>query len=243
MHTCTGDELQRRLATQLAMMGRACDHVYLSAARFDADPNDNQLKTLTLQVQRMVLESGRWHAVGGFAHAIGGAALMQAQRAQTDQERALTMIKWLWNGKKGVAHLGTDKAFLGLRGLLSYGSDMKAAVSPFAAATTAVAQLAMSLITGELTLGEWLEKITAQVSNACSEVLSGVEDQLRRVLNLPHEMAVQLVADMPEIVPPAEALDSKALDKVISWRGFARIYTHTYICKLYICTHPCICHL
>ena len=99
---------------------------------------------MMLQVQRIVFESGRWHGAAGFAHAVGAAALVQTRHLQTmpsAAEARLKMIRWLWEGQDDASRFGPAQAFLGLRGWMSYGSDMKAVVSPFAAACTAVTQL------------------------------------------------------------------------------------------------------
>ena len=169
MHPCVaGDELQRHLATQLALLGRACDYVYLSAARLQATQDD--LHVMMLQVQRIVFESGRWHGAAGFAHAVGAAALVQTRHLQTipsAAEARLKLIRWLWDGQDGASLFGPTQAFLGLRGWMSYGSDMKAVVSPFAAACTAVTQLAVSLLTEECTMSEYIESLTMYASNAC----------------------------------------------------------------------------
>ena len=199
-----GDELQRHLATQLALLGRACDNVYLSAARLQAPQDD--LHVMMLQVQRKVFESGRWHGAAGFAHAVGAAALVQTRHLQTTPtaaEARLKMIRWLWKGQDGASRFGPTQAFLGLRGWMSYGSDMKAVVSPFAAACTAVTQLAVSLLTEECTLSEYIESLTMYASNACTEVLSGIEHQLERTLQGPCEKVEKKVAQLTEESDPS----------------------------------------
>ena len=205
MHPCVaGDELQRHLATQLALLGRACDYVCLSAARLQATQDD--LHVMMLQVQRMVFESGRWHGAAGFAHAVGAAALVQTRHLQTmpsAAEARLKMIRWLWEGQDDASHLGPAQAFLGLRGWMSYGSEMKAVVSPFAAACTAVTQLAMSLMTEECTLDEYIESLTMYASNACTEVLSDIEHQLERTLHGPYEKVAKKVARLTEESDPS----------------------------------------
>ena len=210
MHPCVaGDELQRHLATQLALLGRSCDYVCLSAARLQATQDD--LHVMMLQVQRMVFESGRWHGAAGFAHAVGAAALVQTRHLQTmpsAAEARLKMIRWLWEGQDDALRFGPAQAFLGLRGWMSYGSEMKAVVSPFAAACTAVTQLAMSLMTEECTLDEYIESLTMYASNACTEVLSDIEHQLERTLHGPYEKVAPLVARL------TEESDPSALSKV-----------------------------
>ena len=210
MHPCVaGDELQRHLATQLALLGRACDYVCLSAARLQATQDD--LQVMMLQVQRMVFESGRWHGAAGFAHAVGAAALVQTRHLKTmpsAAEARLKMIRWLWEGQDDALRFGPAQAFLGLRGWMSYGSEMKAVVSPFAAACTAVTQLAMSLMTEECTLDEYIESLTMYASNACTEVLSDIEHQLERSLHGPYEKVAPLVARL------TEESDPSALSKV-----------------------------
>lgn len=210
MHPCVaGDELQRHLATQLALLGRACDYVCLSAARLQATQDD--LHVMMLQVQRMVFESGRWHGAAGFAHAVGAAALVQTRHLQTmpsAAEARLKMIRWLWEGQDDALRFGPAQAFLGLRGWMSYGSEMKAVVSPFAAACTAVTQLAMSLMTEECTLDEYIESLTMYASNACTEVLSDIEHQLERTLHGPYEKVAKKVARL------TEESDPSALSKV-----------------------------
>ena len=210
MHPCVaGDELQRHLATQLALLGRACDYVCLSAARLQA--TQVNLQVMMLQVQRMVFESGRWHGAAGFAHAVGAAALVQTRHLKTmpsAAEARLKMIRWLWEGQDDALRFGPAQAFLGLRGWMSYGSEMKAVVSPFAAACTAVTQLAMSLMTEECTLDEYIESLTMYASNACTEVLSDIEHQLERSLHGPYEKVAPLVARL------TEESDPSALSKV-----------------------------
>ena len=77
-----GEELQRRLSVQLAMLGRMCDYIWLRASRPDAD-QDATLDGAILQCQVHALGSGRWHAAAAFAHAIGAAALVHARRVQS----------------------------------------------------------------------------------------------------------------------------------------------------------------
>ena len=121
-----GDELLKRLTLKLSILGRACDEVQLRAS---AAASDKEISALVVHVQVLVLNSGRWHAAAGFVHAVGAAALVHVRRAH-HQGAALNMVAWLWNGNPGAERLGPEKAFLGLRGLLSYGSDMKTAASP-----------------------------------------------------------------------------------------------------------------
>ena len=189
--------MHRRLAQQLALLARLCDRVLLLAARADAPNALPLVANDTLRVQQKVLESGRWHATAGFVHAIGAAALIQVRHAQAgsvgEADAALTMATWLWHGANGAARLGADHAFLGLRGMLSYGANLKAAASPLAATMTTVAQLGMSLTTGKLTLSNWLEQATAHLSNACTDVLVSVEDTLRRKLASPYKIVLPLV--------------------------------------------------
>jgi hypothetical protein len=92
---------------------------------------------------------------------------------------------------------------------MSYGSDMKAVVSPFAAACTAVTQLAVSLLTEECTMSEYIESLTMYASNACTEVLSGIEHQLERTLQGPCEKVDEKVARLL-----TEESDPSALSKV-----------------------------
>ena len=159
----------------------------------------------------MVFESGRWHGAAGFAHAVGAAALVQTRHLKTmpsAAEARLKMIRWLWEGQDDALRFGPAQAFLGLRGWMSYGSEMKAVVSPFAAACTAVTQLAMSLMTEECTLDEYIESLTMYASNACTEVLSDIEHQLERSLHGPYEKVAPLVARL------TEESDPSALSKV-----------------------------
>eukprot|EP00966_Prymnesium_polylepis_P334196 7389591-Prymnesium_polylepis.2 len=164
-----GEELQKRLELQLA----APDHPKLTA--------------FLVQVQGHVLESGRWHAAAGFVHAVGAGALVQVRRAQactqvSDAEAALKMVSWLWDGDRGAARLGTAKAFMGLRGLLSFGVDMWTAASPVVAATTAVAELGVALMTDELTVDKLFVQLTAHLGSACTALLTHAEDELRCAL-------------------------------------------------------------
>jgi len=92
---------------------------------------------------------------------------------------------------------------------MSYGSDMKAVVSPFAAACTAVTQLAVSLLTEECAMSEYIESLTKYASNACTEVLSGIEHQLERTLQGPCEKVAEKVARLL-----TEESDPSALSKV-----------------------------
>ena len=213
MHPCVaGDELQRHLATQLALLGRACDYVCLSAARLQA--TQVNLQVMMLQVQRMVFESGRWHGAAGFAHAVGAAALVQTRHLKTmpsAAEARLKMIRWLWEGQDDALRFGPAQAFLGLRGWMSYGSEMKAVVSPFAAACTAVTQLAMSLMTEECTLDEYIESLTMYASNACTEVLSDIEHQLERTLHGPYEKVAKKVARLTEESDPSSPREADAV--------------------------------
>ena len=119
------------------------------------------------------------------------------------------MIRWLWEGQDGASLFSPAQAFLGLRGWMSYGSDMKAVVSPFAAACTAVTQLAVSLLTEECTMSEYIESLTMYASNACTEVLSGIEHQLERTLQGPCEKVAEKVARLL-----TEESDPSALSKV-----------------------------
>jgi hypothetical protein len=167
---------------------------------------------MMLQVQRIVFESGRWHGAAGFAHAVGAAALVQTRHLQTipsAAEARLKLIRWLWEGQDGASLFGPAQAFLGLRGWMSYGSDMKAVVSPFAAACTAVTQLAVSLLTEECTMSEYIESLTMYASNACTEVLSSIEHQLERTLQGPCEKVAEKVARLL-----TEESDPSALSKV-----------------------------
>ena len=169
---------------------------------------------MMLQVQRMVFESGRWHGAAGFAHAVGAAALVQTRHLQTmpsAAEARLKMIRWLWEGQDDASHLGPAQAFLGLRGWMSYGSEMKAVVSPFAAACTAVTQLAMSLMTEECTLDEYIESLTMYASNACTEVLSDIEHQLERTLHGPYEKVAKKVARLTEESDPSSPREADAV--------------------------------
>ena len=167
-----------------------------------------------LQVQRMVFESGRWHGAAGFAHAVGAAALVQTRHLKTmpsAAEARLKMIRWLWEGQDDALRFGPAQAFLGLRGWMSYGSEMKAVVSPFAAACTAVTQLAMSLMTEECTLDEYIESLTMYASNACTEVLSDIEHQLERTLHGPYEKVAKKVARLTEESDPSSPREADAV--------------------------------
>ncbi|KOO53473.1 hypothetical protein Ctob_015968, partial [Chrysochromulina tobinii] len=111
-----GDELQRHLATQLALLGRACDYVYLTAARLQATQDDLHVMML---------------------------------------------------------------------------------------------QLAVSLLTEECAMSEYIESLTKYASNACTEVLSGIEHQLERTLQGPCEKVAEKVARLL-----TEESDPSALSKV-----------------------------
>lgn len=194
---CTGQELLRRLAVQLAVLGLACDRAYLRAARAGAHAELSALGSDLLLVQREVLSSGRWQAAAGYAHAVGAAALVQVRRAQSAtsteaRAQALEVAMWLWDGETGAGDLGAGEVFLGLRQLISFGSDMKAATSSLATAMTAVAQLGTRLLMGEVTIQLFIEELSTNVSKACTDVLADAEDQLRRVLTEPCQRAARL---------------------------------------------------
>ena len=182
-----------------------CDSAFLRASQKGLQAE--KLSAFLLDVQRKVLSSGRWQAAAAFAHAIGAAAVMQARRLQDNStresvEEVLSAVTFLWTGDEGAKDLGSDKAFLGLCGFLSFGADANGACSPFVTAITQAAQLSLRLLTGEVTLQEFYTEVSTHVSSASMEILLSAEDQLQHALEEP-----LLIVDR---VPRQTSADSKA---------------------------------